>query len=78
MGENEENSLLGSTGSIGTQALDIISKNRDKFTVKALTCGKRVEVLTKQIEAFNPDLVCEEERDAIKLKNAFEIGSFVG
>ncbi|NLY70613.1 MAG: 1-deoxy-D-xylulose-5-phosphate reductoisomerase [Clostridiales bacterium] len=65
-------SILGSTGSIGTQALDIISKNRDKFSVKALTCGKRVELLAKQIEAFRPELVCvEDEKDALELNKRF-------
>ena len=33
-------SILGSTGSIGTQALDVIEKNGDKFRATALSCAK--------------------------------------
>ncbi len=64
--------ILGSTGSIGTQALDIIEKNRDRFQVSALTCGSRVEQLAGQIREFHPELVCvEQERDALRLKKEF-------
>ena len=43
-------SILGSTGSIGTQALDIISHNRDKFQVAALSCAGRISLLKEQSE----------------------------
>ena len=36
-------SILGSTGSIGTQALDVVRENRDKFVVKALSCGRNID-----------------------------------
>jgi len=39
----KEISILGSTGSIGTQALDVVRKNRDKFMIKALSCGRNLE-----------------------------------
>jgi 1-deoxy-D-xylulose-5-phosphate reductoisomerase len=49
--------LLGSTGSIGTQALDIISKYPDDFVVEVLIAGNNVELLTKQALQFQPDSV---------------------
>ena len=42
--------ILGSTGSIGTQTLDVIRQNPDRFRVTALTCGANTELLKKQIE----------------------------
>ena len=49
--------ILGSTGSIGTQALDIIEKNSDKYKATVLSCGRRTELLSEQIEKFSPDAV---------------------
>ena len=43
--------ILGSTGSIGTQSLDVIRQNRDRFQVSALTCGSNAELLEKFIAA---------------------------
>lgn len=64
--------ILGSTGSIGTQALDIIKMNQDRFRVTALTCGKRVDLLESQILKFHPDIVCvEQEADALRLRRQF-------
>ena len=64
--------ILGSTGSIGTQALDVISKNKDKFEVYALSCDKRVNVLEEQIKAFNPKIaVTTLESDALKLSKKY-------
>lgn len=58
-------SILGSTGSIGTQALEVIADNRDKFTVAALSCAKSLELLCVQIEKFKPQAVCvDREADA--------------
>ena len=48
--------LLGSTGSIGTQALDIIERNPEKYSVTALVCGSRTEDLCRQIEKFRPEM----------------------
>ncbi len=54
--------ILGSTGSIGTQALEIIRNNPDKYEVAALSCGKNTELLKKQIEEFSPAMVyCESD-----------------
>lgn len=60
--------VLGSTGSIGTQALDVIRQNRDKFEVTSLTCGNNIERLSKQIEEFSPKLaVTADAEDASRL-----------
>ena len=49
--------ILGSTGSIGTQALEIIRNNRDRFSVSALTCRSRKDDLIGQIREFGPQAV---------------------
>ena len=49
-------SIIGSTGSIGTQALDIVRAN-DDLRVVALACGKNIEVVEKQAREFKPELV---------------------
>ena len=49
--------ILGSTGSIGTQALEIIRNNPDKYKAVALSCGKNTALLQQQIEEFNPEMV---------------------
>ena len=65
-------SILGSTGSIGTQALDIISNNPDRFSVCALSCASRVMELKEQIRKFSPEAVCvAEENDAADLQKEF-------
>ncbi|MGA7932939.1 MAG: 1-deoxy-D-xylulose-5-phosphate reductoisomerase [Kovacikia sp.] len=65
-------SLLGSTGSIGTQTLDIVSQNPDQFRIVGLAAGSNVEMLAQQIRQFHPKIVaiCEtgkfpELKDAI-------------
>ncbi len=64
--------ILGSTGSIGTQALDIVRKNPDRFQITALTCGSRTDRLTEQVLEFRPEIVCvEQETDALRLKKQF-------
>ena len=45
-------SILGSTGSIGTQTLEEINKNRNKFNILGLTCNSNTELLSKQIIEF--------------------------
>lgn len=50
-------SIVGSTGSIGTQTLDIVAENPDKFRVVALAAGSNVTLLADQVKAFKPQLV---------------------
>lgn len=45
--------ILGSTGSIGTQALDVIARHPDRFTVAGLAAGKQVDKLREQVERFD-------------------------
>lgn len=49
--------ILGSTGSIGTQALDVVRAHPDQFRVRALTAGTNVELLRAQVAEFRPDVV---------------------
>lgn len=49
--------ILGSTGSIGTQTLDVIRRNPDKFCAEVLTAGSNWELLVKQAIEFNPNAV---------------------
>ena len=51
-------SILGSTGSIGRQALEVIEKLQDKFEIIALSGGSNVELLQEQAAKFNPKYVC--------------------
>ncbi|MCR5207218.1 MAG: 1-deoxy-D-xylulose-5-phosphate reductoisomerase [Eubacterium sp.] len=60
----ENISLLGSTGSIGTQSLDVCRKNG--FGVKCLTASSRVDVMEEQVREFKPELVCMMNEDAAK------------
>ena len=46
--------ILGSTGSIGTQTLDIIRQHPNEFKIVGLTANKNIEILKKQIEEFKP------------------------
>ena len=57
-------SILGSTGSIGTQTLDIVTQHPDQFRVIGLATGSNVDVLAQQIKQFKPDIaaVCDEEK----------------
>lgn len=48
---------MGSTGSIGTQALEIIRNNSDKFRAAGLTCRSRTDSLMEQIREFRPEAV---------------------
>ena len=47
-------SILGSTGSIGKQALEVIEKLQDRFEIVALAAGSNVELLNEQIKRFKP------------------------
>lgn len=49
--------LIGSTGSIGTQTLDICEEHPDEFKILALAAGSNVELLSDQIRKFKPKMV---------------------
>ncbi len=56
--------LLGSTGSIGTQTLDIVAQYPDRFRIVGLTAGRNVTLLAQQIRQFRPEIVaiCDEDK----------------
>ena len=49
-------SILGSTGSIGRNALTVVEKFPDRFSVKALTAKTNVSLLAEQIQRFDPEI----------------------
>ena len=49
--------ILGSTGSIGTQALEVIEENPDLFEVYALTANNNDKLLVEQARKFHPEIV---------------------
>ncbi len=51
-------SILGSTGSIGTQTLEIVRDHSDTFKVSAITGNKNIKLLEEQAREFSPELVC--------------------
>lgn len=57
MNKKKNIAILGSTGSIGTQALDVIRANPDTFTVEVLTANGNADLLIKQAIEFNPNAV---------------------
>ena len=62
-------SILGSTGSIGVNTLDVVSKNRMQFCVVALAAGRNIDLLKTQIEQFNPLIAAVmDETLAIRLR----------
>lgn len=50
--------ILGSTGSIGTQTLDVVRQHPDAFSVYALSAHRSIDLLIKQALEFNPAVVC--------------------
>ncbi|MEH2332398.1 1-deoxy-D-xylulose-5-phosphate reductoisomerase [Nostoc sp.] len=56
--------LVGSTGSIGTQTLDIVTHNPDQFRIVGLAAGNNVEMLAAQIRQFRPEIaaICSEDK----------------
>ncbi|KAL6006985.1 hypothetical protein ACLOJK_032481 [Asimina triloba] len=64
-------SIVGSTGSIGTQTLDIVAENPDKFKVVALAAGSNVTLLADQVKTFKPELVAVRNESLVdELKEA--------
>ena len=63
-------SILGSTGSIGTQALDVIRNNKDKYSVAALSCASSIELLRSQIEEFSPEAAAVASEEDARMLSA--------
>ncbi|MDQ3842406.1 MAG: 1-deoxy-D-xylulose-5-phosphate reductoisomerase [Bacteroidota bacterium] len=65
--------LYGSTGSIGSQALEVIAANPDKFSVEVLTCYSNDDLLVKQALTFKPNIVViGDETKYSKIKEGLE------
>lgn len=71
----KEITILGSTGSIGIQALDVIRNNNDKFKVIGLSANKNINKLIEQIAEFKPKYVaiadCNAQKPFNKIKPNF-------
>ena len=64
--------ILGSTGSIGTNALELIRNNREHYQVIGISGNKNIELLKKQIEEFKPtSIYVGVEQDALNLKKEY-------
>lgn len=50
--------ILGSTGSIGTQTLDVVRHNPDRFEVYAIVANRSIDQLIAQAKEFHPEVVC--------------------
>ncbi|NLC48998.1 MAG: 1-deoxy-D-xylulose-5-phosphate reductoisomerase [Bacteroidales bacterium] len=65
--------ILGSTGSIGTQALDVIAQHPDKFEVYALTANNNINLLIEQAVKFKPEVVViANDKNYFVLKEALQ------
>jgi len=72
-------SILGSTGSVGTQTLDIVKNNPNEFKIVGLTANKNIILLEKQIKEFTPEAVAVmDEEKADILKKSIEIEVYSG
>ena len=58
--------LLGSTGSIGTQTLDVVRNNNEELEVIGLAANTRVEMVEKQVREFKPKYACMFDEDSAK------------
>lgn len=67
--------LLGSTGSIGKQTLDVARANPDKVKIRALAANTSDELIEEQIKEFNPEIVALKDEDAAKRLKSRYTGS---
>ena len=63
-------SIIGSTGSIGTQTLDVVSQHPDQFKVVALVAHHNIDLLEKQIKEYNEMI----EKEMAEKKAAYQSG----
>jgi 1-deoxy-D-xylulose-5-phosphate reductoisomerase len=56
--------LLGSTGSIGTSAVDVVTRHADRFEVSAIAAASSVDIMLSQIKTLTPALACLADPDA--------------
>ena len=58
--------ILGSTGSIGTQTLQVIDQFPEEFNIKYLSCNKNIKLLIEQTKKYRPDTICIGEQDDLE------------
>lgn len=65
--------ILGSTGSIGTQTLEVVDNNREDIEVVSLTAGDNIELLAEQVVKYRPEVICvKSEAGAEKCRKRLE------
>lgn len=70
--------LLGATGSIGGQTIEVVKKHKDKFNITTISIGSNVERLAKILEEIKPEIVCVKDGvDITGLKNKYQDIKFV-
>lgn len=70
--------LLGATGSIGVQTIDIIRDHPEQFHLTGFSAGRNIDLAKKIIREFNPEIVCvQNEQDAQLLQQEFPRSSIV-
>lgn len=78
MEDMKELVLLGASGSIGTQTVDIVLQHPDLFHVRALSVGHNIKELRKILACFDTELICvQEEKDAHLLQKEYPQRRFV-
>ncbi len=72
-------SLLGSTGSIGTQTLDVVRQHADEFSVAAIVANSSIDLLEEQAKEFNPTMIGVVDEHAYKeLKRRMPQANIIG
>jgi 1-deoxy-D-xylulose-5-phosphate reductoisomerase len=65
-------SILGSTGSIGRNCLEVISRSKNKWEVVGLSAGRNIELFRKQVAEFRPKIISlEREEDAAEFRREY-------
>lgn len=59
--------VLGSTGSVGKQTMEVLSENKEHFRVTALAANRQVDVLLEQIEKFAPEVVAVYDKESAEI-----------
>jgi 1-deoxy-D-xylulose-5-phosphate reductoisomerase len=65
-------SILGSTGSIGVQSLEVINKFPDQFKIHSLTANTQIERLKEQISSFKPSMVAVKDEENLKGLSSYQ------
>ena len=65
--------ILGSTGSIGVQALDVINNHKNEFNLIGISANQNVDLLIQQAKSYNPKYVCiADDKHKKKLLNSLD------